>query len=81
MSENEVHRYTGDTAWTKEKTKGYIQFNMNKENLSLDDFHGVVILKESNELIGLTGLNPYLLNQPEIEWQLGVKYWNKGYVL
>ncbi|MBC8062982.1 MAG: GNAT family N-acetyltransferase [Clostridiaceae bacterium] len=79
MSDNRVHRYTGDTVWTNEKTKEYIKFNINREKLSLDDFHGAVILKESNEIIGLTGLNPYLLKQPEIEWQLGVKFWNKGY--
>lgn len=40
---------------------------------------GAVILKESNKIIGLTGLNPYLVEQPEIEWQLGVDFWNKGY--
>lgn len=79
MSDNRVHMYTGDTVWTKEKTKRYIQFNINRENLLLDDFHGAVILKKSNEIIGLTGLNPYLLKQPEIEWQLGWEFWNKGY--
>ncbi|MCQ4921946.1 GNAT family N-acetyltransferase [Tissierella carlieri] len=79
MSDNRVHRYTGDIAWTKEKTKEYIQFNINRESLSLDNFHGVVILKGSNEIIGLTGLNPYLVDQPEIEWQLGFEFWNKGY--
>ena len=79
MSDKRVHLYTGDTVWTKERTKEYIQFNINRGSLSLDNFHGAVILKESNEIIGLTGLNPYLLEQPEIEWQLGVKFWNKGY--
>lgn len=79
MSDKGVHLHTGDTVWTKDRTKGYIQFNINRENLSLDNFHGAVILKESNEIIGLTGLNPYLLKQPEIEWQLGAKFWNKGY--
>jgi RimJ/RimL family protein N-acetyltransferase len=79
MSDKQVHIYTGDTIWSKERTKGYIEFNINREKLSLEDFHGAVILKESNELIGLTGLNPYLVKQPEIEWQLGVKFWNKGY--
>lgn len=79
MSDKKVHIYTGDTIWTKERTEGYIQFNINRESLSLDNFHGAVILKESNKIIGLTGLNPYLLEQPEIEWQLGVDFWNKGY--
>lgn len=79
MSDKQIHLYTGDTVWTKERTKGYIQFNINRESLLLDNFHGAVILKESNEIIGLTGLNPYLSKQPEIEWQLGSKFWNKGY--
>ncbi|WP_032122436.1 GNAT family N-acetyltransferase [Clostridium amazonitimonense] len=79
MSDNRVHLYTGDSVWTKERTKRYIQFNINRGSLSLDNFHGAVILKESNEIIGLTGLNPYFLKQPEIEWQLGTEFWNKGY--
>lgn len=79
MSDSRVHIYTDETVWTKEKTKGYIQFNINREKVSLDDFHGAVVLKETDEIIGLTGLNPYLLRQPEIEWQLGVGFWNKGY--
>jgi len=37
------------------------------------------VLKKSSEIIGLTGLNPYLPKEPEIEWQLGVKFWGKGY--
>lgn len=24
-------------------------------------------------------MNPYLLKQPENEWQLGAKFWSKGY--
>lgn len=79
MSDSRVHMYTGDSVWTRESTRGYIQFNINREKLSLEDFHGAVFLKESNELIGLTGLNPYLEKQPEIEWQLGAEFWNKGY--
>ena len=78
MSDKKVHFYTGDAIWTKERAKGYIEFNSNRE-LSFDNFHGAVILKESNKLIGLTGLNPYLPKQPEIEWQLGTEFWNKGY--
>lgn len=76
MSDKRVHMYT---AWTKERTKGYIQFNINRESLSLDNFHGAITLKENNKIIGLTGLNPYLMKQPEIEWQLGVDFWNKGH--
>lgn len=79
MSDSRVHIYTGDTEWTRERTKGYIQFNIDREKLSLKDFHGAVFLKESNKLIGLTGLNPYLPKEPEIEWQLGAEFWNKGY--
>lgn len=36
MSDKRVHLYSGDTVWTKERTKGYIQFNINRESLSLD---------------------------------------------
>lgn len=35
--------------------------------------------KADNQLIGLTGLNPYLPWQPELEWQFGVSFWGKGY--
>ena len=30
-------------------------------------------------MIGLTGLNPYLPKQPEIEWQFGVPFWGNDY--
>ncbi len=79
MSNQRVHFYTGDTPWTKERVMEYIQYNINRGILLLDCFHGAVVLKETGELIGLTGLNPYLPNQPEIEWQFGVRFWNKGY--
>ena len=45
----------------------------------MDCFHGAVIEKETGKIIGLTGLNPYKENEPEIEWKLGAAYWNKGY--
>lgn len=46
---------------------------------SLEAFHGACVLKDSQVLIGLTGLNPYLPKQPEIEWQFGVPFWGKGF--
>ncbi len=46
---------------------------------SLELFHGACALKESNQIIGLTGLNPYLPKSPEIEWQFGLPFWGKGY--
>ena len=52
---------------------------LEKNFLTLDCFHGACILKHTNQLIGLTGLNPYLPKQPELEWQLGVPFWGKGY--
>ena len=36
-------------------------------------------MKDSGVIIGLTGLNPYLPNEPELEWQFGVPHWGKGY--
>jgi len=79
MSDSKVHIYTGDNPWTMERCKSYIEFNINRKVKSLEDFHGAVVLKESNEIIGLTGLNPYLTKEPEIEWQLGARFWGKGY--
>lgn len=79
MSDDRVHIYTGDTSWTKERCVEYINFNMNRTDIRIDNFHGATIIKETNQLIGLTGLNPYLPKQPELEWQLGVPFWNKGY--
>jgi len=79
MADSQVHVYTGDTAWTKERTQNYIDFMLDKNFLTLDVFHGACVLKHSNTLIGFTGLNPYLPKQPEIEWQFGVSFWGNGY--
>lgn len=81
MSNPQVHQYTKDKnhPWDKIKTEQYIQFIINKNFITLDCFHGAIIEKVSNRIIGLTGLNPYKENEPEIEWKLGVDYWNKGY--
>lgn len=79
MSDPKVHIYTDGSNWTKEKTRSYLTFNMNRESLTFDNFHGAIFLKSSNQLIGFTGLNPFELHAPEIEWQIGYQYWNKGY--
>lgn len=79
MSDDRVHRYTGDAAWTLERANGYIQFMLEKDFRTLEAFHGACILKSSQTLIGFTGLNPYLPKQPELEWQFGVPFWGKGY--
>ena len=79
MSDSRVHIHTGDSAWTKERTKKYIQLMVNKDFQTLEVFHGACILKNNNTLIGFTGLNPYLPKQPELEWQFGVPYWGQGY--
>lgn len=52
---------------------------MDKDFKTLEVFHGACVLKVNNSIIGLTGLNPYLPKQPEIEWQFGVPYWGNGY--
>ncbi|QRN84234.1 GNAT family N-acetyltransferase [Chloroflexota bacterium] len=79
MSDSRVHTYTGDSPWTKERAKDYIQLMLNKDFRTLEVFHGACILKKDNILIGFTGLNPYLPKQPELEWQFGVPYWGQGY--
>lgn len=79
MSDNRVHIFTSDTPWSKERTESYINFMLERDFRSLDIFHGACVLKQTNELIGFTGLNPYLAQQPELEWQLGVPFWGKGY--
>lgn len=79
MSDSRVHRYTGDTPWTLERTREYIRFMMDQDFHTLELFHGACILKSEQALIGFTGLNPYLTKQPEIEWQFGVPFWGKGY--
>jgi RimJ/RimL family protein N-acetyltransferase len=79
MSDSRVHTFTSDTPWSKERTESYINFMLEKDCRTLEIFHGACILKQTNELIGLTGLNPYLVQQPEFEWQLGVPFWGKGY--
>lgn len=81
MSDPQVHQYTKDKnhPWDRLKTEQYIRFFMDKNFITLDCFHGVVIEKADNKIIGLAGLNPYKENEPEIELKLGVTYWNKGY--
>lgn len=81
MENPQVHTYTkdGNNPWDRRRTEEYIQFFIQKNFQTLDCFHGAVIEKETGKIIGLTGLNPYKENEPEIEWKLGVAYWNKGY--
>ena len=81
MSDVRVHTYTKDinNPWNENRTKEYIQFMINKDFRTLDCFHGAVIEKSTNRLIGLCGLNPYKENEPEIEFKIGVSYWNNGY--
>jgi len=79
MSDARVHRYTGDTPWSFERAEKYIAFMIEKNFQTLELFHGACITKDTNQLIGFTGLNPYLPKQPELEWQLGVPFWGKGY--
>ena len=81
MSDVRVHQYTKDKnhPWDRLRTERYIQFFIEKNFMTLDCFHGAVIEKASNKMIGLAGLNLYKENETEIEWKLGVDYWNKGY--
>lgn len=81
MSDSRVHTYTKDkdNPWDMQRTDAYIRFMLNKDFRTLDCFHGAVIEKHSNSLIGLCGLNPYKEREPEIEWKLGVPYWGRGY--
>lgn len=81
MSDSRVHTYTKDKdhPWNEQRTEEYIRYMMNKDFRTLDCFHGAVIVKKTNQLIGLCGLNPYKANEPEIEFKIGVPYWGKGY--
>lgn len=81
MCDMRVHIFTKDCGnpWSKQQTEKYVQFVINKDYKTLDCFHGAVIEKSSNQLIGLCGLNPYQEKEPEIEIKIGVPYWNKGY--
>jgi [ribosomal protein S5]-alanine N-acetyltransferase len=79
MSDSRVHTYTGDAPWTRERAAGYIRLMLDKDYRTLGTFHGACVLKRNNRIVGLTGLNPYLPRQPELEWQLGVAYWGNGY--
>ena len=81
MSDIRVHTYTKDkkNPWDEQRTEEYIKYMINKDFTTLDCFHGAVIEKSANQLIGLCGLNPYRSCEPEIEFKIGVPYWNKGY--
>lgn len=79
MSDSRVHTYASSKPWTIEHTSKYIKFMLNKNFRTLELFHGACVLKSNNAIIGLTGLNPYLPNKPEIEWKFGVSFWGNGY--
>lgn len=81
MCDSRVHIYTKDKnhPWDRTRTKEYIDFMIRKDFKSLDCFHGAVIEKSMNQLIGLCGLNPYRPKEPEIEWKLGTSFWGNGY--
>ena len=81
MSDSRVHTYTKDRnhPWDRERAEKYIRFMIAKDFRKLDCFHGAVIEKSTNQLIGLCGLNPYSDGEPEIEFKLGVDWWGKGY--
>ena len=81
MSDRRVHTYTKDRdhPWDRARTAEYIHFMIDKDFGTLDCFHGAIIAKSTNQLIGLCGLNPYLDGEPEIEFKLGVACWGMGY--
>lgn len=79
MSDSRVHQFTGDIPWTKKRTDEYIQFMLAQDARTLEVFHAACHLRSNGALIGLVGLNPYLPKKPEIEWQIGVPFWGKGY--
>lgn len=81
MSNPLVHQYTKDKnlSWDKQRMEQYVKFFIDKNFVTIDCFHGAIIEKTSNRIIGLTGLNPYREKEPEIELKFGVPYWNKGY--
>jgi RimJ/RimL family protein N-acetyltransferase len=79
MADPRVHQYTSDEPWSLERATNYIHFMLEKDFRTLELFHGACVLKSNSKIIGLTGLNPYLPKQPELEWQFGVPYWGNGY--
>ena len=81
MGDKRVHIYTKDRnhPWDRQRTSEYVQSMIDKNFSTLNCFHGAVIEKLTDNLIGLCGLNPYEEGKPEIEFKLGVSYWNKGY--
>lgn len=79
MSDSRVHTYTGDSPWTLERTIGYVKDILRRDFRTLEVFHGACVRKADGAIVGLTGLNPYLPKQPEIEWQFGVPFWGRGY--
>ncbi len=79
MSDPRVHTYTGDDPWDMGRVQGYLGYMREQDFRTLETYHGACVLKGTGELVGFTGLNPYLPGQPELEWQLGVPHWGKGY--
>ena len=81
MSDPQVHVYTVEAPWTRHKSKEVVQWGVeNRIGWEPGYFNCPLILRETNQLIGRVGLNPYLVEAriPEIEWTLGSAFWGQG---
>ena len=82
MSQPAVHIYTHEDPWTLEKARGTIRYCI-RHRLGYEPgyFNCPLFLKETDELLGRVGLNPFdeEKNIPEIEWTLAPAFWGKGY--
>ena len=84
MADPEVHKFTNEDPWTEETTGDVMKWFLDNKggwDWKPGHFNCPLILRETNELIGRVGLNPFMEeeNIPEIEWTLGQAYWGRGY--
>lgn len=77
-----VHAQTGEDPWTLEETQDLIDWcTAQRWGWQPGYFNCPLLLRETDQLIGRVGLNPFRREEriPEIEWTLAPEHWGRGY--
>ena len=82
MSQPRTHLYTQEEPWSREYTQSWLEWHLDHRiGWEVGTFNCPLILRATDQLIGVVGLNPFLKDEriPEIEWQIDPEHWGKGY--
>lgn len=82
LSDPLVQRFTAEKPFTQEDSRALIVWaRQHRLGWEPSYFNCPLILRETDQVIGRVGLNPFMKTSriPEIEWTLGPAYWRMGY--